>query len=211
MKGLIARKVGMTQIFDEKGIAVPVTVLDTGSNIVAGLRTVEKDGYSAIRLGFGEVKEKRLNKPLAGVFKKAKVQPRAQIREVRGEFEGVEAGKELGADVFNAGDIVAISGVSKGKGFSGLVRRHNFSRGPVSHGSHNIRQPGSIGSVDAARTFRGLPMAGQLGNQRATVRTLRVVKVDAEKNLLMVEGAVPGPKNGLVVVREQTSASGNKP
>ena len=203
MKGLLARKVGMTQVFDEKGIIVPVTVLEAGPCYVVSLRTAEKDGYTATRLGFGAIKEKKVTKPLAGEFKKAGVKPVRRIAEFRGEpAEGVEVGQELKADVFQAGDVVSVTGTSKGKGFSGLVRRHHFGRGPVTHGSHNIRQPGSVGSVDAARTWRGLKMAGQLGNVRTTTHGIKVVRVDPERNLLMLRGAVPGPKNAVVMVRE---------
>jgi large subunit ribosomal protein L3 len=201
-KGLVARKVGMTQVFDERGVAVPVTVLEAGPCTVVGLRTVETDGYSATRLGFGAVNEKRVTKPVAGEYKKAGVSPSRRIIELRGDpGEGVEVGAELKADVFAEGDKVAVVGTSKGKGFAGVVKRHRFGRGPVSHGSHNIRQPGSVGSVDAARTWKGVKMAGQMGNIRTTARGLTVVKVDAERNLLMIRGAVPGAKNSIVVVR----------
>jgi large subunit ribosomal protein L3 len=204
MKGLVAKKLGMTQVFDDRGIAVPVTVLQAGPNTVVGLRTVDKDGYAATRLGYGEVDEKRLTKPRAGELKKAGVKPVALIREFRGDpAEGIEVGAELKADVFAEGDKVAVTATSKGKGFAGVVKRHRFGRGPVTHGSHNIRQPGSVGSVDAARTWRGVKLPGQLGNQQATMRGLTVVKVDVERNLLLVRGAVPGPKNGLVTIREQ--------
>jgi large subunit ribosomal protein L3 len=200
-KGLVARKVGMTQVFDERGVAVPVTVLEAGPCTVVGLRTVEKDGYAATRLGFGAVKESKVTKPRAGEFKKAGVKATRKIVEFRGDpAEGVEVGAELKADVFAEGDKVAVVGTSKGKGFAGVVKRHRFGRGPVTHGSHNIRQPGSIGSVDAARTWRGVKMAGQMGNIRTTTRGLTVVKVDAERNLLMIRGAVPGAKNSIVTV-----------
>ncbi len=191
----------MTQIFDERGVAVPVTVLEAGPCTVVGLRTVEKDGYAATRLGFGAVKEAKVAKPVAGEYKKAGTKPQRRIIEFRGEVaEGIETGTELKADVFSEGDKVAVVGTSKGKGFAGVVKRHRFGRGPVTHGSHNIRQPGSVGSVDAARTWKGVKMAGQLGNIRTTMRGLTVVKVDAERNLLMIRGAVPGPKNGIVTV-----------
>lgn len=203
MKGLIARKLGMTQIFDDRGITVPVTVLQAGPCVVVGLRTIEKDGYAATRLGFGDIKEKRVTKPRAGEFKKAGVKAVASIVEFRGTpAEGVEVGSELKADVFAAGDKISVSGTSKGKGFAGVVKRHRFGRGPVTHGSHNIRQPGSVGSVDAARTWRGVKMAGQMGNTGATVRGLTVIKVDPERNLLMIRGAVPGATNGVVIVKE---------
>ena len=200
-KGLVARKVGMTQVFDERGVTVPVTVLEAGPCTVVGLRTVEKDGYVATRLGFGAVKERKVTKPVAGEFKKAGVKATRRIVEFRGDpAEGVEVGTELKVDVFAEGDKVAVVGTSKGKGFAGVVKRHRFGRGPVTHGSHNIRQPGSVGSVDAARTWRGFKMAGQMGNIRTTTRGLTVVKVDVERNLLMIRGAVPGAKNSIVTV-----------
>jgi large subunit ribosomal protein L3 len=202
-KGLLARKVGMTQIIDDRGVAVPVTVLEAGPCTVVGLRTIEKDGYAATRLGFGAIAEKKVTKPAAGEFKKAGVKATRRIVEFRGEpDEGVEVGAELKADVFAEGDKIAVSGTSKGKGFAGVVKRHRFGRGPVTHGSHNIRQPGSVGSVDAARTWRGVKMAGQMGNVKVTQHGLTVVKVDVERNLLMVRGAVPGAKNAIVVLKE---------
>ena len=191
----------MTQVFDERGVAVPVTVLEAGPCIVVGLRTVEKDGYAATRLGFGPIKESKVTKPAAGEFKKAGVKATRRIVEFRGDpADGVEVGTELKADVFAEGDKVAVAGTSKGKGFAGVVKRHRFGRGPVTHGSHNIRQPGSVGSVDAARTWRGVKMAGQMGNIRSTTRGLTVVKVDVERNLLLILGAVPGAKNSIVAV-----------
>jgi large subunit ribosomal protein L3 len=170
---------------------------------VVGLRTIEKDGYAATRLGFGAIAEKKVTKPAAGEFKKAGVKATRRIVEFRGEpDEGVEVGAELKADVFAEGDKIAVSGTSKGKGFAGVVKRHRFGRGPVTHGSHNIRQPGSVGSVDAARTWRGVKMAGQMGNVKVTQHGLTVIKVDVERNLLMVRGAVPGAKNTIVVLKE---------
>jgi large subunit ribosomal protein L3 len=202
VKGLIARKLGMTQVFDDTGIIVPVTVLEAGPCFVVGLRTQEKDGYVATRLGFAAGAEKKSTRPRLGEFKKAGIKPLRKIVEFRGEpQEGIEVGAELKADVFSAGDRVAVTGTSKGKGFAGVVKRHRFGRGPVTHGSHNIRQPGSVGSVDAARTWKGVKMAGQMGNVKTTTRGLTVFRVDAERNLLMVRGAVPGPRNGYVVVK----------
>ena len=203
MKGLIARKLGMTQVFDDTGIIVPVTVLDAGPCFVVGLRSQEKDGYTATRLGYGAIAEKKTTKPQLGEFKQAGIKPLRKIVEFRGEpAEGVTVGAELKVDVFAAGDKIAVTGTSKGKGFQGVVKRHRFGRGPVTHGSHNIRQPGSVGSVDAARTWKGVKMAGQMGNNGTTVRGLTVFRVDPERNLLLVKGAVPGPKNGYVVVKE---------
>ncbi|MDQ6748487.1 MAG: 50S ribosomal protein L3, partial [Candidatus Dormibacteraeota bacterium] len=192
-----------TQVFDDTGIIVPVTVLEAGPCFVVGLRTQEKDGYTATRLGFGVVSEKRSTRPRLGEFKKAGIKPVRRVVEFRGEpVDGIEVGAELKADVFSAGDKVAVTGTSKGKGFGGVVKRHRFGRGPVTHGSHNIRQPGSVGSVDAARTWKGVKMAGQMGNIKTTTRGLTVFRVDPERNLLLVKGAVPGPRNGLVVVKE---------
>jgi large subunit ribosomal protein L3 len=202
VKGLLAKKLGMTQVFNEDGTAVQCTVLEAGPCTVLGLRTPEKHGYSATRIGFGEVSEKRLTKPVLGEFKKAGVKPARKVVELRGLTEGVEVGTELKADIFAAGDKVAVTGTSKGKGFAGVVKRHRFGRGPVTHGSHNIRQPGSVGSVDAARTWKGLKLPGQMGNVKTTTNGLTVVRVDAERNLLLVRGAVPGPKNAVVLVRE---------
>lgn len=212
MKGLLARKRGMTQIFDDRGIAVPVTVLEAGPCVVVGLRTADRDGYAATQLGFDEVPEKKLTKPKLGQLKKAGVKPMRVVREFRGEpAEGLEVGAELKADVFAEGDKVAVMATSKGKGFAGVVKRHRFGRGPVTHGSHNIRQPGSVGSVDAARTWKGRKLPGQMGNERSTTGGLTIVKVDLERNLLMIRGAVPGPKNGLVVVREQVEGGATGP
>ncbi|MHB8510043.1 MAG: 50S ribosomal protein L3 [Candidatus Dormibacteria bacterium] len=193
----------MTQIFNEQGLAVPVTVLEAGPCTVVGLRTTAKDGYTATRIGYGAVTAKHVTKPVAGEYKKAGLTPLRKIVEVRGD-SGLEVGVDLKADVFAAGDTVAVTGTSKGKGFQGVVKRHRFGRGPVTHGSHNIRQPGSVGSVDAARTWKGVKMAGQMGNERVTTRGLTVVRVDPERNLLMVRGAVPGPKNAVVLVHENT-------
>ena len=203
MKGLIARKLGMTQVFDDTGIVVPVTVLEAGPCFVLGLRTQEKDGYVATRLAFGAGKEKTTTKPVMGEYKKAGIKPQRKVVEFRGDpVEGIEVGAELKADVFAAGDKVAVTGTSKGKGFQGVVKRHRFGRGPVTHGSHNIRQPGSVGSVDAARTWKGVKMAGQMGNVQVTTLGLTVFRVDPERNLILIRGAVPGPRNGYVVVKE---------
>ena len=203
-KGLLAKKIGMTQVFTEKGELLPVTVLEAGPCVVIALRAVQKDGYGAVQLGFGEAKEKKLTKPTAGHFKKAGVAAHRHVREIRlkADAPAYEVGQALKADLFSAGELVDVTGTTKGKGFSGQHKRHHFGRGPVTHGSHNIRQPGSVGSVDAARTWKGVKMAGQMGNARVTQHGLTVVKVDLERNLLMVRGAVPGPKNGIVMLKE---------
>ncbi|HXC78566.1 MAG TPA: 50S ribosomal protein L3 [Candidatus Acidoferrum sp.] len=203
MKGLLARKLGMTQLFNPDGTTSAVTVLEAGPCKVLGLRTTEKDGYSAARIAFETAPEKKFNKPLLGEFKKAGFEPHRQVVEIRG-YDGLEAGQELKVEIFAAGEIVDVTAHSKGKGFQGLIKRHKFSRGPESHGSMNVRQPGAIGATDAARVFKGVRMAGQMGNVRTTARAYKIVRVDAERNLLLVEGGVPGGKGALVLVRQST-------
>ncbi|MBV8301079.1 MAG: 50S ribosomal protein L3 [Candidatus Dormibacteraeota bacterium] len=201
MKGLLARKVGMTQVFTERGTVVPVTVLEADSCTVVQRKTVAVDGYEAAQLGFGSRRPRHTPKPLLGHFKRAGLQPQRTLIELRDPGD-VEAGSHVSVDIFTAGQRIDVVGISKGKGFAGQHKRHNFDRGPVSHGSHNIKQPGSIGSTDAARVFRGLRMAGHLGAQRATVRNLEVVRVDTDRNLLLVKGAVPGHRNAVLLVRD---------
>ena len=203
-KGLLAKKIGMTQVFTEKGELLPVTVLEAGPCVVVGLRAVQKDGYGAVQLGFGEAKEKRLSKAAAGHFKKAGVPAQRYLREVRLKADSsFEVGQALKADLFKAGEWVDVSGTSKGKGFSGQHKRHHFGRGPVTHGSHNIKQPGSIGSSSTpSRVYKGMRMAGQLGNAQRTTTHLKVVRVDVDRNLLLVNGDVPGHKNSLVLVKD---------
>jgi large subunit ribosomal protein L3 len=199
-KGLLARKVGMTQVFTERGTVVPVTVLESNSCTVVQRKSTSTDGYEAVQIGFGEMAAKRVNKPLSGHFKRAGVRPLRRLTELR-DAGDAEVGARLTVEMFTAGQRVDVTGTSQGKGFSGTVKRHGFSRGPVSHGSMNTRQPGSIGSVDAARTFKGVRMSGQFGNVRRTVRHLEVVRVDGERNLLLVKGAVPGHRNAVVLIR----------
>lgn len=199
-KGLLARKIGMTQLFNPDGTLSAVTVLEAGPCQVLGLRTPEKDGYAAARLVFGPVKAKRLSRPLAGEFKQAGVEPARYIAEVRG-YEGLEAGQELTCDIFAEGELVDVTAASKGKGFQGMIKRHRFGRGPETHGSMNVRQPGSIGATDAARVFKGVKMAGQMGSSRTTVQGLKVLRVDTERNLLLLNGGVPGAKGSVVLVR----------
>ena len=199
-KGLLARKVGMTQLFTERGTVVPVTVLEADSCHLVQQKTVATDGYDAVQLGFGEVRPKNVTKPQRGHFKRAGTPLLRRVLEVR---DGVapEEGTRLTVEMFTPGERVDVTGVSKGKGFAGTVKRHNFARGPVSHGSMNTRQPGSIGSVDAARTFKGLKMSGHLGAVRRTVRGLEIFRVDPERNLLLIKGSVPGHRNGVVLIR----------
>ena len=203
MKGLLARKVGMTQLFNTDGTTSAVTVLEAGPCRVLGLRTKEKDGYEAARIVFEPLDAKKLTQPQLGVFKKANVDPHRHIVEIR-NYEGVEQGQELKAEIFAAGELVDVTATSKGKGFQGLIKRHKFSRGPESHGSMNVRQPGAIGATDAARVFKGLKMSGQMGNVRTTARAYKVVRVDPERNLILVKGGVPGAKGALVLVRTST-------
>ena len=199
-KGLLARKLGMTQVFRPDGTLTAVTVLEAGPCRVLGLRTAERDGYDAARLAFGAIAVKRLNRPLAGEFKSAGIEPARHIVEIRG-YEGLEAGQEVTCEIFAEGELVDVTATSKGKGFQGMIKRHRFGRGPESHGSMNVRKPGSIGATDAARVFKGVKMAGQMGSVRTTVQGLKVLRVDAERNLLLVNGGVPGPKGSVVLIR----------
>ena len=196
----------MTQVFDsEDGHVERVTVIQAGPCFVTGIRRAERDGYDAIQLAFGETTEKQLTKPKLGLLKKAGVGNLRHLREFRGEPGELEVGAEVKVDaVFEKGQTVKVSGVSKGKGFAGTIKRHNFHRGPVSHGSHNVRAPGSIGaSADPARVFKGIRGPGQMGNKRATQRGLEVVDVRADVNLLFVRGSVPGPKGSVVEIRSE--------
>jgi len=203
-KGLLAKKIGMTQVFSEGGELLPVTVLEAGPCVVVARRTAAKEGYEAVQLGFGEVKEKRLGKPAAGHFKKAGVTPRRHLRELRlSGASDLAVGQELKVDIFKAGEKVDVTGTSKGKGFSGQHKRHHFGRGPVTHGSHNIKQPGSIGSSSTpSRVYKGMRMAGHLGNATSTTTFVTVVRVDPDRNLLLLHGAVPGHANSLLMVRD---------
>jgi large subunit ribosomal protein L3 len=210
MAGLLGRKIGMTQVFSpEDGRVERVTVIEAGPCFVTGIRRSDRDGYDAVQLGFGEVSEKRLNLPHRGLLKKAGVGSLRHLREFRGAADsfGGEGELEVGAEVkvdsvFEAGQRVKVSGISKGKGFAGTIKRHNFHRGPVSHGSHNVRAPGSIGaSADPARVFKGIKGPGQMGAGRVTQRGLEVVDVRADENLLLVRGSVPGPKGSVVEIR----------
>jgi large subunit ribosomal protein L3 len=206
MAGLLGRKLGMTQVFDpEDGRVERVTVIEAGPCFVTAIRRAERDGYDAVQLAFGEVREKKLTRPELGHLKKASVGPLKHLSEFRGEPGELEVGAELKVDsVFEKGQTVKVSGVSRGKGFQGTIKRHNFHRGPVSHGSHNVRAPGSIGaSADPARVFRGIRGPGQMGAGRVTQRGLEVVDVRADDNLLLVRGSVPGPKGSVVEIRRE--------
>ena len=198
---VFGRKKHMTQAFQDDGTLVSVTVLEVEPNLVTAVRTAEQDGYDAVQVGFGTVPTRKVNRPHVGQFEKHETPPRRHLKELRG-VSG-EVGGTMGADVFAEGDKVHVTAVSKGKGFQGTVKRHGFNRGPVTHGSHNIRQPGSVGaSADPARVFPGQRMPGQMGNKGVTVKNLRVVAVNAEKNELWVSGGVPGGKGSVVRIRK---------
>jgi large subunit ribosomal protein L3 len=198
---VFGRKKYMTQAFQDDGTLVGVTVLEVEPNLVTAVRTSDEDGYDAVQVGFGAVKSSRVNRPHAGVFAQLGAPPRRHLKELRG-VSG-EAGETLGVDVFEVGDRVHVSATSKGRGFQGTIKRHGFSRGPESHGSHNVRQPGSVGaSADPSRIFKGQRMPGQMGNRAVTVRNLEVVAVDAEDNELWVRGGVPGGRGTVVEIRK---------
>jgi large subunit ribosomal protein L3 len=191
----------MTQAFLDDGTLVGVTVVEVEPNLITAVRTAGEDGYDAVQVGFGQTRSSRVNRPHAGAFAKVDAPPRRHLKELRG-ISG-EVGTTIGVDVFEVGDKVHVTSTSKGRGFQGTVKRHGFARGQVSHGSHNIRQPGSVGaSADPARIFKGQKMPGQMGNEAVTVRNLEVVAVDAEKNELWVRGGVPGGKNAVVKIRK---------
>ncbi len=206
-KGILGRKVGMTQIFNDAGQAIPVTVIEAGPCIVVQKKTPERDGYSAIQLGFGEKPERLVNKPLKGHFAKAGVRPLRFLRELRVEnVEDYQVGQEIKADVFAIGERVDVVGTSRGRGFAGGIKRHGFHRGPMAHGSKYHRRPGSLGAKGPARVFKGRKLPGHYGVERVTVQNLEVVRVDPQRNLLAVKGAVPGPRGGLLLVKETVKA-----
>ena len=204
MKGIVGRKLGMTQLFDEEtGVVTPVTVIEAGPCPVVQVRTLEQDGYEAVQLAYDPVPERKLSRPKLGHLKQGQASAHRHLVEVRGVRE-LAVGDSVTVEAFAAGESVKVSGISIGKGFAGTIKRHNFHRGPVSHGSHNVRKPGSIGaSATPSRVFKGMKMAGRMGGKRATQVGLTVHSVDPERNLLLVKGSVPGPKNGWVEVREE--------
>jgi large subunit ribosomal protein L3 len=206
LAAIIGKKLGMTQVFQEDGTRVPVTVIEAGPCPVTAVRDPDRDGYAAVQLAFGEVAERKLTKGELGHLKKAGAAPMRTLVEFRDENLGAEEAPKVGdaatVEQFEAGQRVKVAGVAVGKGFQGTIKRHNFARGPVSHGSHNVRAPGSVGaSADPARVFKGMRLPGRMGGGRITQRKLEVVEIDAERNLLLVRGSVPGPKNGTVEVR----------
>ena len=207
-KGLIGKKIGMTQLFDENGKVIPVTVVEAGPCTVVQKKTIENDGYAAVQVGFGDVKVTKVNKPMAGHFKKADVAPKKVLKEFRLEnIADVNVGDVLKADIFAAGDRVDVVGTSKGKGTAGVIKRWNFSRLKETHGTGPVhRHGGSLGVIDPARIFKGKKMAGHLGTEKVTVQNLDIVKVDVENNLIAIKGAIPGPKNGIVVIADSVKS-----
>lgn len=204
-KGIIGKKIGMTQIFDAAGKVIPVTVVEAGPCVVVQKKTAENDGYQAVQLGFGDIRPKNVNKPLQGHFKKADVALKRTLREFRLEdIDALNLGDVVKADTFVEGDIVDVSGISKGKGFQGSIKRHNFSRIKETHGSGPVhRHAGSMGACSSpSRIFKGKGMPGHMGSEKVTIQNLEVVKVDAENNLIAIKGAIPGPKGGVVTVTD---------
>ena len=202
MAGIIGKKIGMTQLFDEAGNLVAVTVIEAGPCPVTSVRTLDADGYEAVQLAFEDCKDKHISKPELGHLKKAGLKHgKRHLAEFRGATD-LKVGDTVTVEAFGEGDKVCVVGVSKGKGFQGTIKRHNFARGPVSHGSHNIRQPGSVGaSAYPSRVYKGMRMSGHMGAERVTQLGLKIVRSDPENNLLLVKGAVPGPKNSVVIVK----------
>lgn len=207
-KAILGKKLGMTQIFDENGKVIPVTVIEAGPCVVVQKKTAEKDGYDAIQVGFGDIREKLVNKPMKGHFAKAGVSLKRFVKEFRLEdTSAYEAGQEIKADIFAAGERVDISGISKGKGFQGTIKRWNGHRGPMTHGSKFHRSVGSMGgSSDPSRTFKNKKMPGHMGNENTTVLNLQVAKIIPEKNLILIKGGVPGPNKGFVVIKNTVKA-----
>ena len=205
-KAILGRKLGMTQIFTEEGRVVPVTVVESGNNFVLRSKTDETDGYNAVQIGFGDVKEKNVTKPLKGQFEKAGVKAVRFIREMRlAAPSEYNVGDTIGVDIFAAGDLVDVVGTSKGKGFAGGIKRHNFARGPMGHGSKSHREPGSTGAMisgPGGRVLKGKKLPGRMGGARVTVQRLTIVRVDSDRNLILIKGAIPGPKKGFVVIKD---------
>lgn len=209
MKGILGKKLGMTQLFDENGVVIPVTVVEAGPIVVTQIKTEETDGYNAVQVGYLERKEKHSNQPMKGHFDRAGVELKKHLREfVVESTEGYELGQEIKVDIFEANQHVDVIGTSKGKGTQGSIKRHNYSRGPEAHGSKSHRVAGarSAGSYPA-RVFKGRKGSGKMGNERVTVQNLEVVRVDVDKNLLLIKGAIPGPKGGLVTIKETIKVS----
>ncbi len=205
-KGILGKKLGMTQIFTGEGKVLPVTVVEVSPSVVLQNKTVETDGYNAVQLGFGTVKDKKVTKPMKGHFAKAGAKPVKFIRELRlTSAPEYTVGQTIAVDIFNEGELIDITGTAKGKGFAGGIKRHNFKRGPMAHGSKSHREPGSIGprmSGGGGKVFKGKKLPGRMGGHKVTVQRLSVVRVDAERNLMLIKGAIPGPKGGFVIIKE---------
>ncbi len=208
-KGIIGKKIGMTQIFDEKGNVIPVTVIEATPNIVAQVKTVETDGYNSIQLGYGEIKDKHINKPEKGHFAKAGLTAKKHLREFRLEtVEGYKVGDEVKADIFQAGEKVDIQGTTKGKGFQGVIKRHGQHRGPMGHGSMYHRRPGSMGPTSTpGRVFKGKKLPGHMGKETVTIQNLNIVRVDMDKNVILVKGSVPGAKGAILKIKSAVKAT----
>ncbi len=213
-KTILGIKLGMTQIFTDDGKVIPVTVVESGNNVVVRNKTVDSDGYYGVQLGFGEIKEKHVNKPSAGYFNKLGVKPVKYLREVRLDAESeYKIGDVIGVDIFAAGELVDVIGTSKGKGFAGSIKRHHFARGPMGHGSKSHREPGSTGAMlsgPGGRVIKGKKLPGRMGGVRTTIQRLTVIKVDVDRNLLLIKGAIPGAKKSLVIVRETVKPAKQK-
>ena len=207
-KGLIGKKIGMTQIFNEEGKVIPVTVIEAGPCVVSQVKTEETDGYNSIQLGFGAIKESKVNKPERGHFTKANIAPARYLREFRVDsIEDVKVGDELKADIFMAGDKIDIQGTSKGKGFQGVIKRHGQHRGPMGHGSMYHRRPGSMGSTSTpGRVSKGKKLPGHMGAETVTIQNLEVIKVDLDKNIILVKGSVPGAKGSILKIKSSVKA-----
>jgi large subunit ribosomal protein L3 len=207
-KGILGKKIGMTQVFAANGDLIPVTVIEATPNVVLQVKTVESDVYVAVQIGFADKRDKLANKPLKGHVAKANTAPKRFIREINGvNLETYEVGQEVKVDIFAEGDVVDVTGISKGKGFQGSIKRHNQSRGPMSHGSRYHRRPGSMGPVAPNRVFKGKLLPGRMGGERITIQNLEIVKVDTERNLLLVKGNVPGPKKSLITIKSAVKAN----
>lgn len=211
MKGILGRKIGMTQVFTESGKLIPVTVIEVEKNVVTQIKTKENDGYEAIQLGFGNTREKLATKASAGHTAKAKTTPKRFFKEIKGvDINSYSLGQEISADIFEAGEIVDVTGTTKGKGFQGVIKRHGQSRGPMGHGSHYHRRPGSMGTMRPMRVFKGKKLPGHMGTLTVTIQNLKIVAVDTENNVILVSGNVPGPKKSLVLIKSAIKANGEK-
>ena len=207
-KGILGKKIGMTQVFAANGDLIPVTVIEATPNVVLQVKTIEADGYEAVQIGFADKRDKLANKPEKGHVAKANTAPKRFIREINGVDLGTyEVGQEVKVDIFAEGDVVDVTGISKGKGFQGSIKRHNQSRGPMTHGSRYHRRPGSMGPVAPNRVFKGKLLPGRMGGERITIQNLEIVKVDTERNLLLVKGNVPGPKKSLITIKSAIKAN----